>query len=82
MHAAQCVMLSFPDHTADLAVAGMIRAFGCRVTLASVANSEDQVEERRPAALQEVLNLYAKAGTGFAEHVWERLEAAGQPVSR
>jgi hypothetical protein len=28
-----------------------------------------------------VLNLYAGAGTGFAEHVWERLEAAGQPVS-
>jgi hypothetical protein len=73
--------LSNPDHPAHLAVAGMIRELGFRVTMVSVAKPDDQVEERGAAGVQEVLNLYAGAGTGFAEHVWERLEAAGQPVS-
>jgi glutathione-regulated potassium-efflux system ancillary protein KefC len=67
-------LLTFPDHTANLAVARLFREFGFQVVLASIAKFDDQVGELKAAGVQEVFNLYAEAGTGFAEHVWERLE--------
>ncbi len=66
-------LLSFPDHTANLAVAELIREFGFDVTLASIARFDDHVSELEAAGVDEVFNLYAEAGSGFAEHVWERL---------
>jgi glutathione-regulated potassium-efflux system ancillary protein KefC len=67
-------LLTFPDHTANLAAAQLFKEFGFQVTLASIAKFEDQVGELKAAGVHEVFNLYAEAGTGFAEHVWERLE--------
>ncbi len=67
-------LLTFPDHTANLAVAQLVREFGFQLTLASIAKFDDQVDELKAAGVQEVFNLYAEAGTGFAEHVWEQLE--------
>jgi glutathione-regulated potassium-efflux system ancillary protein KefC len=68
-------LLTFPDHSANLAVAQLIREFGFEVALASIAKFDDQVEELKAAGVDEVFNLYAEAGTGFAEHVLERQQS-------
>lgn len=67
-------LLSFPDHRANLAVAHLFREFGIQTKLASIAKFDDHVVQLKAAGVAEVFNLYAEAGTGFAEHVWERLE--------
>lgn len=66
-------LLTFPDHSANLVVARLFREFGFKVHLSSTAKFDDQVSELKAAGVDEVFNLYAEAGTGFAEHVWERL---------
>ena len=68
-------LLTFPDHSANLAVAQLIREFGFEVALASIAKFDDQVEELQAAGVDEVFNLYAEAGSGFAEHVLERQQS-------
>jgi predicted Kef-type K+ transport protein len=68
-------LLTFPDHAANVAVAQLIREFGFSVRLSSVAKFDDQIGELQAAGVDQVFNLYAEAGTGFAEHVWERMEA-------
>lgn len=67
-------LLTFPDHSANLAVADLLREFSVDVHTASIAKFDDQIDELKAAGVNEVFNLYAEAGTGFAEHVWERLE--------
>ncbi len=71
-------LLTLPDHQANLTVASMFREFGFKVTLASVAKFDDQAQALREAGVAEVFNLYAEAGTGFAEHVWEKMEPPAQ----
>jgi len=68
-------LLSFPDHRANLAVAQLIQEFGIQTTLASIAKFDDHVEQLKAAGVAEVFNLYTEAGTGFAEHVLERVKA-------
>jgi glutathione-regulated potassium-efflux system ancillary protein KefC len=70
-------LLTFPDHEENLAVAALFREFGFHVELASVAKFPDHEEQLRAAGVKEVFNLYAEAGVGFAEHVWERLSPQG-----
>lgn len=67
-------LLTFPDHNANIAVAELIREFGFTVQLASIAKFDDQIDDLKAAGVSQVFNLYAEAGTGFAEHVWERLQ--------
>jgi len=74
-HKVEYALLTFPDHSTNLAVAELIREFGFEATLASVAKFDDQAQELRAAGVDEVFNLYAEAGVGFAEHVLERKEA-------
>ncbi len=65
-------LLAFPEHSANLAVAELISEIHSKVALASIAKFDDQVEELKAAGVAEVFNLYAEAGSGFAEHVLER----------
>lgn len=71
-HRVEYALLAFPDHSANLAVAQLIREFGFQVSLASIAKFDDHVEELKAAGVEEVFNLYAEAGAGFAERVLER----------
>jgi predicted Kef-type K+ transport protein len=66
-------LLTFPDHEENLAVAALFREFDFHVELASIAKFADHEQQLRAAGVREVFNLYAEAGIGFAEHVWERL---------
>jgi len=75
-------LLTFPDHQANLTVASLFREFGFQVELASVAKFDDHVQELKAAGVQEVFNLYAEAGTGFAEHVWEQMSPAAGEEAR
>ena len=50
----------------------LISEINPKVALASIAKFDDQVEELKAAGVAEVFNLYAEAGSGFAEHVLER----------
>jgi glutathione-regulated potassium-efflux system ancillary protein KefC len=70
-------LLTFPEHNANIAVARLIKEFGFNVSLASVAKFDDQIGKLQEAGVSQVFNLYAEAGAGFAEHVWERLRADG-----
>jgi len=72
-------LLAFPDHRANLATAQLIREFGFTVILASIVKFGDHVQELKAAGVDEVFDLYAEAGTGFAEHVLERQQSEVTP---
>jgi len=70
----EMVLLTFPDHQANLVTARLIRQHGIKAKLASIATYEDQEQDLLDAGVDEVFNLYSEAGIGFAEHVCGSLE--------
>jgi predicted Kef-type K+ transport protein len=70
------VLLAMPNHEANLLAATRLAedaAYDGQV--AAIAQFDDELAELRDAGADAAFNFYAEAGTGFAEHVWERMEA-------
>jgi predicted Kef-type K+ transport protein len=72
-------VLAFPEHSANLAVAKLLREQGFDLELASVAHYPDHEEALRKAGVHAVFNFYAAAGENFAEHV---VEAFGDRIEK
>jgi len=75
VQAAECrlVMLSMPDHGANLRAARRLRAEGFKGHVAAIATFHDQEEDLLESGADVVFNTYAEAGAGFAGHVCSRL---------
>lgn len=69
----ELILLTFPDHGANCAVAKMIRKRGFTTRLDSIATYPDQIPDLKAAGIDRVFNFYAEAGFGFAEHAWLEL---------
>ena len=49
-----------------------------KVKIAAVGRYNDEIEELKEQGVDYVFNLYAEAGTGFAEHTFQNLEDQNQ----
>ena len=67
--ALDLVMLALPNLAANLAVLDELRAASFDGRIAATVRFQDEIEPLEQAGASTVFNLYAEAGTGFAEHV-------------
>jgi Trk K+ transport system NAD-binding subunit len=65
------VMLTMTNHAANRYAALRLEQSHFEGEVAAVAQFEDQAEELKAHGVKAVFNLFAEAGTGFAEHVCE-----------
>jgi glutathione-regulated potassium-efflux system ancillary protein KefC len=65
----QVVMLTMPSHTENIYIVDQLRARDYRGRIAATAKYPDEVEHLREVGVEAAFNIYAEAGTGFAEHV-------------
>ncbi len=63
------VMLVMSEHNAQLAAIQQIRKHGFKGKIAATAKYPDQVEQLQELGVEAAFNIYAEAGSGFAEHV-------------
>ena len=70
----ELVMLAMGDHQANLDALRELRKSDYAGHIASVAAFADHISELEAAGAHAVFDTFAEAGSGFAEHVLERLE--------
>jgi predicted Kef-type K+ transport protein len=75
------VMLAMPEHAQNLYAARRLAACRYGGVVAAVAHFDDEIAELEREGVAAVFNFYTEAGTGFAEHVVERLESLGASLS-
>jgi hypothetical protein len=68
------VMLTMPDHSANLQAVIELAASEFDGVIGAVAQYDDQVEALKKAGVHAAYNFYAEAGYGFAEHFCQSLE--------
>lgn len=71
----EMVMLALPRQEENLFALGQLRKRGFHGPVAAIAKYADSVEELRKAGTDLVFNLYAEAGSGFANHVRDRIRS-------
>ena len=70
-------MLTMPNHAANRFAVERLSDMGFKGLIAATAQFDDEVEELENLGVHAAFNFYNEAGTGFAEHVWERMEGKG-----
>lgn len=68
-HSIELVMLALPKLPANLDALQQMRAIGFAGRIAATARYPDEEALLREAGADVVFNIYAEAGTGFADHV-------------
>jgi hypothetical protein len=71
------VMLTLPEHAGNVYAAKRILATPYAGMIAASAMFDDQVAELEEMGVQAVFNIYAEAGSGFADHVCKQLPGRG-----
>ncbi|MEM7224658.1 MAG: cation:proton antiporter family protein [Pseudomonadota bacterium] len=69
------VMLAMPEHQANMYALEQITHTGYDGYIAAVCMYPDQVDDLREAGAHVAFNIYAEAGTGFAAHIDEQIQA-------
>ena len=77
----ELILLTMPNLGENLLAVRQLERAGYRGRIAAVAKYDDDMEQLRAAGVDSVFNLYAEAGSGFAEHVWQDLFAGKQPAA-
>jgi glutathione-regulated potassium-efflux system ancillary protein KefC len=72
-HRVKLILLAMPNTRENLYAAQQLRSLGYAGKLAAIAKYPDEMDALREAGVHAVYNLYAAAGTGFAEHVYAEL---------
>ncbi len=70
------VMLALPSQEENLFALRQLRKRGFGGQVAAIAKYADSVDELREAGVDLVFNLYAEAGSGFANHVCDQIKTA------
>ncbi len=71
----QTVLLTLPEHTANMTVVSQLTELKFIGSIAAVAKFDDEIEELKESGAHVVFNLYAEAGHGFAKHVYETIDS-------
>lgn len=78
--AVSLVMLAMPNQQENLYAVNQLRRSGYTGKLAAIAKYPDDLEALRQAGADSVFNLYAEAGTGFANHASDWLPETNQAL--
>jgi len=70
------VMLAMPQNQENVLGAQQLKNFGYPGRIAAIAKYEDDSARLRAAGVHSVFNLYAEAGSGFAEDAYRGVQAA------
>ncbi|MCF6336558.1 MAG: cation:proton antiporter [Gammaproteobacteria bacterium] len=65
------ILLAMPTHHENLAAVRQIRKLDYPGRIAAIAKYDDEVERLKQAGVDYAVNLYAEAGSGFADDVWQ-----------
>jgi predicted Kef-type K+ transport protein len=69
------ILLAMPSHHENLAAVQQIRKLDYPGRIAAIAKYDDEVERLKQAGVDYAVNLYAEAGSGFADDVWQETAA-------
>ncbi len=72
-HSVRLILLAMPKTEENLFAARQLHELGYTGKIAAVAKYPDELLALRKAGVHAAYNLYAEAGSGFAEHVYEEL---------
>ncbi|WP_372767073.1 cation:proton antiporter [Pseudoalteromonas sp.] len=72
----EMVMLAMPKHAQNLFALERLKASGFSGQVTAIANYPDQQKELEDMGVHTTFNFYLEAGSGFAEHVKEKVFAA------
>jgi hypothetical protein len=67
------VMLAMPKHMQNIFALEQLRASGYQGQVTAIANYPDQQKELEDMGVDSTYNFYLEAGSGFAEHVKQKL---------
>lgn len=76
------IMLAMPQCHENVFAARQLRKYGYTGRIAAIAKYEDDGIALHKAGVHSVFNLYAEAGSGFAEHAYHRLQLAQEAAQR
>ncbi len=76
----QMIMLSMPKHIQNVLALEQLRASGFKGKVAAIAGYADQQAELEKLGVDSTYNFYLEAGSGFAEHVTEKLFDHTDPI--
>ena len=80
-HTLDLVMLTLPSLTTTVAVLDRLREASFAGHVAAIARYPDEVEALKRAGAATVFNIYTEAGSGFASHVTNELQAFERGLS-
>jgi hypothetical protein len=66
-----------PKFEENLYAAQQLRTIGYKGKLAAIAKYSDEISALQEAGVDRAYNLYAEAGTGFADDVYGQLMTSG-----
>jgi predicted Kef-type K+ transport protein len=69
----EVIMLSMPKHIQNILALEQLKASGFDGSVSAIANYPDQQRELEELGVDSTYNFYLEAGSGFAEHVTEKL---------
>jgi predicted Kef-type K+ transport protein len=72
-HNVRLILLAMPKHDENLWAAQQLHDLGYAGKLAAVAKYPDELLALQEAGVHAAYNLYASAGSGFADHVYDEL---------
>ncbi|MFC3032244.1 cation:proton antiporter [Pseudoalteromonas fenneropenaei] len=72
-HCIEMVMLAMPKHNQNLFALEQLKACGYQGQVTAIANYPDQQKELEELGVDSTYNFYLEAGSGFAEHVKQKL---------
>ncbi|MFQ5642593.1 MAG: cation:proton antiporter [Thiogranum sp.] len=72
-HDVRLILLAMPNHDENLFAARQLHDLGYAGRITAVAKYPDELLALKNAGVHAAYNLYAEAGSGFAEHVYDEL---------
>ncbi len=65
------IIMATSHHSAHMEVIKQLERKDNKTMVAALSRYDDEMEELKQAGVQVVFNLYAEAGTGYAEHIFQ-----------
>ena len=65
------IIMATSHHSIHMEVIEQLETKGNKTMIAALSRYDDEMEELKQAGVQVVFNLYAEAGAGYAEHIFQ-----------
>jgi len=78
-NAAELVLVTLPNHAANLAVVRQLQQHNYTGHIAVTAKYADEVVDFNELGIESAYNIYAEAGSGFAGHILNQINCDNRP---